>query len=183
MSRLAVFRIKNDDFDYEKYGLDDVYFSLDVIKSIQESKGVSTTEYPLLDGTTRIDNISAKAGTLTLQGEIGDIAYSKDKRFEVKGSGNVSKLENTKNLLRSLRENAIILNVITHEETFNDYIITDANFGKTRIGTSDFNITLKEFIMFGDTLDSIEDDRAILEYDPDASYQLRDFTARDFNSD
>lgn len=76
MAFLAIFRIKNTNFPYQNYGLSDNSFSIDITNSIQASKGVAFTQYPLLDGTTRIDSISKAPGTINFQGKVGDVFHS-----------------------------------------------------------------------------------------------------------
>ena len=53
---IVLFKIKNTDFDFTPYGLTDRYFRIDVTDNINASKSIKFTEYPLIDGTTRIED-------------------------------------------------------------------------------------------------------------------------------
>ena len=153
MRYLALFKIKNSDFDYTKYGLNDVFFSIDITKSIQASKGVKTTQYPLLDGTTRIDTISRAPGTLNFQGNIGELLSAKSLERSVKASGDLTRMEVELALLEDLRDNAIVLDVITHVKTYRNYIIESIGAGVSQFGISDINLSMKELLTFGDEIE------------------------------
>ena len=193
MRYLALFKIKNSDFDYTQYGLSDVYFSIDLATSIQSSKGVKTTQYALLDGTTRIDTISRAPGTLTFQGNIGELFAAKSMERAVKGVGTKSRLELQVELLESLRDNAIVLDVITETKTHRNYIITSVNAGIAKFGISDINLSMKELLTFGDEIEITDDDREKLYSDAeiedevfveDTSIQVLDtFSINNFTSD
>ena len=162
MRYLALFKIKNGDFDFTKYGLSDVFFSIDISNSIQASKGVKTTQYALLDGTTRIDTISRAPGTLNFQGNIGDLFVAKSMERSVKDTGTKNRLELQVELLDALRDNAIVLDVITETKTYKNYIITSIGSGMNKFGINDINIAMKELLMFGDEIEVTEDSRDYL---------------------
>jgi len=133
-----------------------------ISNSIQASKAVSTTQYALLDGTTRIDTISRAPGTLNFQGNIGDLFKAGSFERSVKESGTKTRLELQVELLEALRDDAIVLDVITESKTHRNYIITSINSGTNKFGISDINISMKELLMFGDEIEVAEDSRDYL---------------------
>lgn len=162
MNYLAVFEIKNKDFKVQDYGLIDYKFSIDITTSIQVSKGVKFTEYPLLEGTTRIDTVSRAPGSINFNGKIGDVVHTP--------TGAIYKVEDNKNqgktrlstfisLLEALRDQAIVLDVITYAGTDSDtkiyenYLIESLGFGISQFGVMDVNFSMKEFIAFGSEIE------------------------------
>src|SRR5690554_6411089 len=113
MKHLVVIRIKNSDFDYAKYGLKNNYFSIDVSNSFNYSKGVGFTQYALLDGTTRVDNISREPASLTLQGLLGEVRGGGSPENFVYATAEKNRLQNQMDLLEALRDQAIFLDFIT----------------------------------------------------------------------
>lgn len=156
---LVVFKIKDTDFDYTKYGLEDVYFSIDITNNLNSSKAVKTTQYPLLDGTTRVDTVSRAPGTLNFQGKIGEVYNKANDPKSVKDQGDKTRLEMTIELLEDLRDQAIFLDVITHVKTYYDYRINSVNVGLAQFGVSDLNMQLSETLMFGEEIEVIMDER------------------------
>lgn len=166
---IVLFKIKNTDFDFTPYGLTDRYFRIDVTDNINASKSVKFTEYPLIDGTTRIDTVSRAPGTLNFQGKIGDVFSSPDYTHTIKSSGGKTRMQLSIELLETLRDNAIVLDVLTQSKTFENYLIETVSFTNERFGVNTVNFSLREFIAFGDDLSDIEetiepDDTLVAEY-------------------
>lgn len=152
MAYLALFRIKNGTFPYTNYGLNDTLFSIDVSTSVNANKGVSFTQYPLLDGTTRIDSVSKAPGTLNFNGKIGEVFHSPNTDYNLKESQLETRSKRFIKLLEDLRDQAIVLDIITENKTFENYLIESVNFGMTQLGVTDVSFTMKEFISFGSDL-------------------------------
>ena len=107
MRHITLIRIKNEDFDYTKYGLENNYFTIDISQTLNYTKNVGFTQYALLDGTTRVDNISREPGSVSFQGVLGEIrAGGKDENF-VKSTLSKTRLQNQMDLLEALRDEAI----------------------------------------------------------------------------
>lgn len=149
MAYLAQFQILNTDFIPAAFGLEDNYFSIDIETSLQASKQVGVTQFPLLDGTTRIDTVSRQPGTLNFQGKAGSVSNSSSFKFVPNGVGTKDRLQVIVELLEYLRDNAYVLNILTEHKNYYNYIITGVNFGQTSLGVIDVNFSMKEFISFG----------------------------------
>jgi hypothetical protein len=136
---------------------------MDVTKNISSSKSVKFTEYPLVDGTTRIDTVSKAPGTLNFQGEIGELFSSPNYTHSIKTSlnGGKSRIELSIELLETLRDEAIVLDVLTEGKTFYNYLIEGVNFTFEKFGVSTVNFTLKEFIAFEDQFEGIEEETTV----------------------
>jgi hypothetical protein len=160
---IVLFKIKDSTFDLSTYGLTDRYFRMDVTKNISSSKSVKFTEYPLVDGTTRIDTVSRAPGTLNFQGEIGELFSSPNYTHSIKTSlnGGKSRIELSIELLETLRDEAIVLDVLTEGKTFYNYLIESVNFTFEKFGVSTVNFTLKEFIAFEDQFEGIEEETTV----------------------
>lgn len=160
---IVLFKIKDSTFDLSTYGLTDRYFRMDVTKNISSSKSVKFTEYPLVDGTTRIDTVSKAPGTLNFQGEIGELFSSPNYTHSIKTSlnGGKSRIELSIELLETLRDEAIVLDVLTEGKTFYNYLIESVNFTFEKFGVSTVNFTLKEFIAFEDQFEGIEEETTV----------------------
>lgn len=156
---IVLFKIKNDDFNLIPYGLNDRFFRLDITKNINSSKSVKFTEYPLANGTTVIDTVSRAPGTLNFQGEIGELFFSPNSNHSIKTSpnGGKSRIELSIELLETLRDQAIVLDVLTEGKTFKNFLIESVNFTFEKFGVSTVNFTLKEFLAFEDQFEGIED--------------------------
>lgn len=152
MRHLIVIRIKNSDFDYTKYGLKNSYFSIDISNSFSYSKNIGVTQYALLDGTTRVENISREPATFNLQGLLGEVRAGGSPENFVYATAEKNRLQNQMDLLEALRDQAIFLDMITDERTYKNCIITGLSFGKTRIGQIDAQINIREIIVFGDEI-------------------------------
>ena len=152
---IVLFKIKNTDFDFTPYGLTDRYFRIDVTDNINASKSIKFTEYPLIDGTTRIDTVSRAPGTLNFLGKIGDVFSSPDYTHTIKSSGGKTRMQLSIELLETLRDNAIVLDVLTQSKTFENYLIETVNFTTEEFGVNTVNFSLREFIAFGDDLSDI----------------------------
>lgn len=150
---LTILRIKNSDFDYAKYGLRNNYFSIDVTTSISYAKQVGVTQYAVLDGTTRLDNVSRKPASISLQGLLGEVRAGNDPEHFVYDTIEKNRLQNQMDLIEALRDQAIFIDFITDERTYPNYIINSASFGKNRFGQIDLNISAQEAILFGDDID------------------------------
>lgn len=179
---IVLFKIKDTDFDFTPYGLTDRYFRIDVTENINASKAVKFTDYPLLDGTTRIDTISKAPGTLSFQGKIGDLFSSPDYTHSIKASGAKSRMQLSIELLETLRDEAIVLDVLTQSKTFVNYLIESVSFTNERFGVNTVNFTLREFIAFGEDLSDITektlpDDTSI------ASFQVNSLVTNNFTND
>ena len=179
---LVLFMIKDSRFAYQNYGLDSIYFSIDLSNSVQQSKGVATTQYALLDGTTRIDTVSREPGNITFQGKIGEVHYAKDKTTFVKSSEKARTALQLQ-LLEDLRDRAIILDVITEDKTYKDYLITNLNVGKNSLGMVDINFQMKEALMFGDEIDIENVANEIVKEEQIVQRALDTFRAKPFNTD
>jgi hypothetical protein len=160
---IVLFKIKDSTFDLSTYGLTDRYFRMDVTKNISSSKSVKFTEYPLVDGTTRIDTVSRAPGTLNFQGEIGELFSSPNYTHSIKTplNGGKSRIELSIELLETLRDEAIVLDVLTEGKTFYNYLIEGVNFTFEKFGVSTVNFTLKEFIAFEDQFEGIEEETKV----------------------
>lgn len=181
--QLSIFKIKDKYFDYDEYGLEDVYFALDMSRSIQHSKNTNTTDYALLDGTTRIDTVSKAPGTINFQGKIGELNYSTNPAMNIKQHQDRNRLQNQMYLLESLRDQAVLLDIITAEKVYKDYLLTTINFGKTNLGTIDVNLTFKEIILFGDEIDIFSNKDSYTFDDTVISHNLENLTVNEVNSD
>ena len=181
--QLSIFKIKDRFFEYEEFGLEDVYFALDMSRSIQHSKSTITTDYALLDGTTRVDTVSNAPGSITFQGKIGELVFSTNPTMNVKEHQNRNRLQNQMYLLESLRDQAVLLDIITAEKVYKDYLLTTVNFGKSNLGSIDINLTFKEVIMFGDKID-ISNNKDSYSFDNTIiSHNLENLVVNDVNSD
>lgn len=183
MQHLALFRIKDTSFDYTKYSLDDVFFSIDITMSLQASKSVAVTQYAVLDGTTRIDTVSRAPGNLTFQGKIGEIHHAPSTRNFIKSFGSKGRAELQLSLLEALRDQAIVVDVITENKTYRNYIIEAVNSGVSTFGIMDINITMREFLTFGDEIDVTSDDRENLPQEPMSSLTLEGFKLGNITND
>ena len=179
---IVLFRIKDTEFDFTPYGLEDRYFRIDVTDNINASKSVKFTEYPLIDGTTRIDTVSRAPGTLSFQGKIGDVFSSPDYTHTIKSSGGKTRMQLSIELLETLRDNAVVLDVLTQSKTFENYLIESVSFTNERFGVNTVNFTLREFIAFGDDLSDIVED-----VEPDetevAEFQVNSLVTNNFTND
>lgn len=183
MTHLALFKIKDPTFDYTRYGLSDVFFSLDVVRNISPSKNTTVTSYPVLDGTTRADNISEEKGTFNLTGVLTDIHHAPDKTNFVKSTSNVSRVSVQIALLKALRTNAVFLDIITEDEVFKDYVLTGISYGKESFGTVNVSLSFTEIIMFGDDIDIRDLSDRYQIPDPLGDIETERFRARAMNSD
>lgn len=164
---LVLFEIKNEDFKPENFGLTTNMFSIDITKSISDNKNIQTTSQPVLDGTTRLENISREPGNFSLSGTIADhhFYYGDNQKLFVKPTkiyftnpvqGQLqlfktkSRLVIQKELLEYLRDNAIFLDIYTNngEIIYNDYIIKSLSFSQDRFGAITVNIGLEQVLMF-----------------------------------
>jgi len=179
---MVLFKIKDTDFDFTPYGLTDRYFRIDVTENINASKAVKFTDYPLLDGTTRIDTVSKAPGTLSFQGKIGDLFSSPDYTHSVKSSGSKSRMQLSIELLETLRDEAIVLDVLTQSKTFVNYLIESVSFTNERFGINTVNFTLREFIAFGEDLGDITE-ATVSDDDTIADFQLRSLVTNNFTND
>ena len=152
MQYLISFYIKNESFPFQDYGLSDRHFILDVTKQLSQSKAVNTTDYPLLDTTTRIDAISLTPGTINFLGTIGELHITKNMERSVKDTIDQNRLQRSIELLERLRDNAYVLDVITPTKTFTNYIMRSLNINMTQFGTAEISVELKEFIAFGNEI-------------------------------
>jgi len=155
MQHLAILRIKNSDFDYTKYGLKNNFFSIDVSNAFNYTRNVGVTQYALLDGTVRIDNISREPANFTLQGLLGDVRGGNVSEAFVMSTAQKNRLQNQMDLLEALRDNGVFLDIITDERTYRNCIITGINFGKNRFGQIDAQLNIREAIMFGDEINVV----------------------------
>lgn len=184
MAFLGLFKIKNGAFDYTKYGLKDNTFAIDVSNSIQSSKGVTFTQYPLLDGTTRIDSVSRAPGTLNFQGKVGDVFHSANNMLStVQGTVNDTRTQLFVKLLEDLRDNAIVLDIITESKTFENYLIESVSFGMAQFGVIDVNFAMKEFIAFGSEITSINFEPEEFTEDARNDFYLYTLTMNNFTTD
>jgi hypothetical protein len=152
MQQLISFYIKNENFPFQDYGLVDRYFMIDITKQINHSKSVTTTQYPLLDKTTRIDAVSIAPGTISIQGTIGELFVAQAYDRSVKDTSDQNRMQRSIDLLERLRDNAYIVDVITTTKTYTDFIIESLNLGIVQFGVVDVQMSLKEFIAFGDEI-------------------------------
>lgn len=159
MKHLVLIRIKNSNFDFEKYGIDHNYFTIDISQSLSYSKNVGVTQYALLDGTTRVDNISREPATLNFTGILGEVrAGGSDENF-VRATISRTRLQNQMDLLEALRDQAIFLDFITDERTYKNYLITGINFGKNKFAEITVSLSIREILTFGDKIDVIENNK------------------------
>lgn len=183
MRHLTLIRIKNSEFDYEKYGLQSNYFTIDVSTSFAYTKNVGVTKYALLDGTTRADNISREPASLTLQGELGEVRGGNNSSNFVTDTAERNRLQNQMDLLEALRDQAIFLDFITDERTYRNFLITGLNFGKVRLAQVTVSMTIQEVITFGDEI-TVEQTNKVHEL---SNYEqqliLDNFEMRPINSD
>ena len=180
---LTIIRIKNSDFDFTQYGLKNNYFSIDVTNSISYSRNIGVTQYAVLDGTTRLDNISREPGSLSLQGLLGELRAGNNPEHFAYDTVERNRLQNQMDLLEALRDQAIFVDFITDERTYRNYLITGCSFGKTNFGKIDLNISAREAITFGDDI-TIENANAlnyISDYEQDLI--LERFEIQPINSD
>lgn len=179
---IVLFKIKDTEFDFAPYGLTDRYFRIDVTDNINASKSVKFTEYPLIDGTTRIDTVSRAPGTLNFQGKIGDVFSSPDYTHTIKSSGGKTRMQLSIELLETLRDNAVVLDVLTQSKTFENYLIESVSFTNERFGINTVNFTLREFLAFGDDLsdivESTEENPTVV-----AEFQVRSLSTNNFTND
>ena len=183
MRHLTLIRIRNEDFDYTKYGLENNYFTIDVSQALNYGKSIGFTQYALLDGTTRVDNISREPGTVTYQGLLGEVRGGGDGANFVKATLSKTRLQNQMDLLEALRDQAIFLDFITDERTYRDYMISGVNFGKSKFDEITVSINTREVITFGDTIDVIETDRTYEMSPYQRSLILDEFYMRNIESD
>ena len=179
---IVLFKIKDTEFDFTPYGLTDRYFRIDVTDNINASKSVKFTEYPLIDGTTRIDTVSRAPGTLSFQGKIGDVFSSPDYTHTIKSSGGKTRMQLSIELLENLRDDAVVLDVLTQSKTFENYLIESVSFTNERFGINTVNFTLREFLAFGDDLSDIVEST---EGNPTgvAEFQVRSLSTNNFTTD
>ena len=182
-NHLALFRIKNDEFNYKKYGLVDQFFSIDITKNIGADKGVGTTQYAVLDGTTRIDTVSRQPGNINFQGNIADVHHAPFNGKYIKNFGSKGRAQVQLELLEDLRDNAIIVDIITQYKTFKNYIITNISSGISLMGIMDVNLTMKEFLTFGDEIDNSDNSRESVSEQLLQNQVLKNFTLPAFNND
>lgn len=183
MAHITIIRIKNSDFDYTKYGLKNNYFSLDVTTNIGYSKNTGTTQYAVLDGTTRLDNISKQPGDITLQGLLGELRAGNNPEHFAYNTAERNRLQNQMDLLEALRDQAIFVDFITDERTYRNYIITGCTFGKSAIGKIDANITSREAILFGDDVNFSTNNALLYISDYEKENILSKFTMNSIESD
>ena len=183
MRHLAVIRIKNSDFNYIKYGLKNNYFSIDVSNSLSYSKNIGITQYALLDGTTRVDNISREPASINLQGLLGEIRGGGSPENFVYGTVEKNRLQNQMDLLEALRDRAIFLDIITDERTYRNYVLKGLSFGKNKFGQVDAQLTLQEVIVFGDDITSISTNNDANIPDYEQGLILDNFQLNNINTD
>lgn len=152
MRHLALIKIKNSEFDYARYGLKNNYFSIDITNSFNYSKNVGVTQYALLDGTVRIDNISREPANFTLQGLLGEVRGGNTSDAFVYATVEKNRLQNQMDLLEAIRDQATFIDIITEERAYKNCIITGINFGKNRSGQIDALLNIREIIVFGDEI-------------------------------
>ena len=184
MAYLALFRIKNGNFPFAAYGLRDNTFSMDITQTLSSQKGVKFTEYPLLDGTTRIDSVSRAPGTLNFQGKIGEVFHSPNSNFStVMASENETRSKRFIKLLEDIRDAAIVLDIITEAKTFENYLIESVSFNVSQMGILDVNFSMKEFIAFGSEITTINFEPEEYKENVRNEFYLNTLTMRNFATD
>jgi len=183
MRHLAVIRIKNSEFDYTKYGLKNNYFSIDVSNSLSYSKNIGITQYAVLDGTTRVDNISREPAAINLQGLLGEVRGGGSPENFVYSTVEKNRLQNQMDLLEALRDRAIFLDIITDERTYRNCILKGVSFGKNRFGQIDAQLSLQEVIVFGDDITSISTNNENSIPDYEQNLVLDSFNLKAIDSD
>ncbi len=183
MAFLALFRIKNPGFPFGNYGLLDNTFSVDITENLNSSKAVKFTEYPLLDGTTRIDSVSRAPGTLNFQGKIGDVYHSPNGvQSTVVANENETRTKRFVKLLEDLRDGALVLDIITETKTFENYLIENVSFTVAQFGVITINFSMKEFIAFGSEITAMEFEPAEHTESSRSDYYLNTLTMRNFTT-
>lgn len=183
MRYLSLIKIKNKDFDFAKYGLKSNYFTIDISQSVNYSRGVGFTQYAVLDGTTRIDNISKEPSSITLQGKLGEVRAGGTHENYVQATISKTRLQNQMDLLEALRDQAIFLDIITDERSYRDHLIQSLSYGKNKFDEIDVSLTIKEVITFGDEIDvqATEQNRPVSLYEQ--TLLLDRFEMRPINND
>ena len=164
---IALFEIKNPSFDPAEFGLSGRQFTLDIIKDNSLSKNINTTAQPVLDGTTRIDNISREPGNISINGMIAEHHFANNtnpyieprprlntpiirRKKDISLQGTASRLVVQKNLLEYLRDNAIFLDVYMQngDVVFRNYVLKRVSFTQDQIGVMGVSLALEEVLMF-----------------------------------
>ena len=189
MRNLALFTIKNDSFIIKKlnenYGLSSNTFTVDITQTLNSSKSVKFTEYPLLDTTTRINSVSKSPGTLSFQGKIGEVLFNTQSSDTVKAGldPDDSRMRRFVQLLEFLRDNAYVLDIDTESKKFENYVIESVSFTTSTFGIVDVNFTLKEFIAFGQKInidEMLSDPNTVAEVN---LFYLNNLTIDNFTTD
>lgn len=186
MANLALFTIKNEDFNYSAYGLTTNTFVVDITTSLQSSKGVKFTEYPLLDGTTRIDTVSRAPGTINFVGKIGEVYHQPNSdapRLQAGLDEEQTRIKRFVRLLEALRDDAIVLDLSTEAKLFENYIIESVGIGVSQYGIADVQFSMKEFIAFGTEISRIDFQAGEYTQATQNEFYLNTLTMRNFSTD
>jgi len=144
---LVLFKIKNRSFPRDDFGIrNDFTFSLVVNSNFSNQTKVTLTSNPVADGTTRMDTISRAAGSINIAGKIGELTNSN--RHGLTITQNESLTTKMINLLKYLMTNAIFLDIITEDQTYANYVITDINITKTTFASADVSLSLAEILLY-----------------------------------
>ncbi|MCK9482110.1 MAG: hypothetical protein M0R38_10180 [Bacteroidia bacterium] len=172
---MALFKIKNESFDKNRFGLSDNEFLLDVISGFSFSKNINTTTQPVLDGSQRMTNVSREPGSLRIEGLIGEHHFARGERKPYinptqtrgkKGQG-FSTLSQTvprtvviQQLLEYLRDEAIFLDIYAQngKMIYRNYILKQINYSQENIDALRVSLNFEEVLMFENPFFDLKDE-------------------------
>ena len=172
---VALFKIKNESFDKNRFGLSDNEFLLDVISGFSFSKNINTTTQPVLDGTHRMTNVSREPGSLRIEALIGEhhFAYGERKPYikptqtrGKKGQDFSTPLQTVprtiviQQLLEYLRDEAIFLDIYAQngKMIYRDYILKQISYSQENIDALRVTLNFEEVLMFENPFFDLKDE-------------------------
>lgn len=165
---IALFEIKNESFVPEEFGLTSNQFTLDIVTDNSESKNINTTAQPVLDGTTRIDNISREPGAVNISGVIAEHHFASADNPYVNVRPRVSNPTLTRNnmarrvvteqsrlvlqkkLLEHIRDQALFLDIYMQngDIVLKNYVLKRVSFTQDKIDLLKVSLSLEEVLLF-----------------------------------
>ncbi len=172
---VALFKIKNESFDKNRFGLSDNEFLLDVISGFSFSKNINTTTQPVLDGTQRMTNVSREPGSLRIEALIGEHhVYSGERKPYIKPTQTRGKKGQDfstppqtvprtiviQQLLEYLRDEAIFLDIYAQngKMIYRDYILKQINYSQENIDALRVTLNFEEVLMFENPFFDLKDE-------------------------
>lgn len=172
---VALFKIKNESFDKNRFGLSDNEFLLDVISGFSFSKNINTTTQPVLDGTHRMTNVSREPGSLRIEALIGEhhFAYGERKPYikptQTRGKKGqdfstppqtVPRTIVIQQLLEYLRDEAIFLDIYAQngKMIYRDYILKQISYSQENIDALRVTLNFEEVLMFENPFFDLKDE-------------------------